>query len=78
MRRLGGSSYTQDEDKQPKLALGDSEKRDKKGIEPVRVQGFEGWAPKGFDSCPRTTESGTTMGEPVHGRGPSKRSLGMP
>ena len=24
-----------------------------KGTEPVTVQGFEGWAPEGFDSCPR-------------------------
>ena len=48
------------------------------GIEPVTVQGFEGWAPEGLDSCPRTTELGMTMGEPVHGRGPSKQLLGMP
>ena len=48
------------------------------GTEPVTVQGFEGWAPKGLDSHPRTTELGTTMGEPIHGRGLSKRLLGMP
>ena len=24
------------------------------GTEPVTVQGFEGWAPEGLDSCPRT------------------------
>ena len=47
-----------------------------KGIEPVTVQGFEGWAPKGFDSRPRATESGTTMGEPALGRDPSRRLLG--
>ena len=55
-----------------------SEKCDKKGAEPVTVQGFEGWTTEGFDSHPRTTESWTTMGEPVYGRGPSKRSPGMP
>ena len=55
-----------------------SEKRDEKGTEPVTVQGFEGWATKGFDSRPRTTESGTTMGKPVHGRGPSRQLLGVP
>ena len=44
------------------------------GAEPVTVQGFVGWAPEGFDSHPRTAESGTTMGEPVHGRDPSKRN----
>ena len=38
-----------------------------KGIEHVTVQGFEGWAPEGFDSHPRATESVTTMGEPAHG-----------
>ena len=48
------------------------------GTEPITVQGFEGWALEGFDSCPRTTKSGMTMGEPIHGRGLSKRSLGMP
>ena len=42
------------------------------GAEPIMVQGFEGWAPKGFDSRPRATESGTTTGEPIRGRGPSK------
>ena len=42
------------------------------GSESITVQGFEGWTPEGFDSRPRATESGTTMGEPVHGRGPSK------
>ena len=47
-----------------------------KGIEPVMVQGFEGWAPEGFDSRPRATDSGMTMGEPAYGQGPSKRSLG--
>ena len=78
MRRLGGSFYTQDKDKPPRPALIDSEKRNKKGVEPVTVQGFEGWTTEGFDSRPRTTESGTTMGEPVHGHGLSKRSLGMP
>ena len=35
------------------------------GTEPITVQGFEGWAPKGFDSHPRATESGTTAGEPT-------------
>ena len=45
-----------------------------KGIEPVTVQGFEGWAPEGFDSRPRATESGTTTGEPIRGRDPSKRN----
>jgi len=44
------------------------------GAEPITVQGFEGWAPKGFDSRPRATESGTTVGEPTWGRGPSKRN----
>ena len=78
MRRLGGSFRTQDKDKRPKPALIDSEKSNKKGAEPVTVQGFEGWTTEGFDSRPRTIESGTTMGEPVHGHGPSKRSLGMP
>ena len=48
------------------------------GTEPVMVQGFEGWALEGLDSRPRTTELGTTMGKPVHGQDPSKRSLGMP
>ena len=48
------------------------------GAEPVTVQGFEGWTPEGFDSHPRTTESGTAMGKPIYGRGPSKQSLGMP
>ena len=78
VRRLRGSSCTQNESKPPKLALGDSEKCDKKGAEPITVQGFEGWTPEGFDSRPRTTESGTAMGGPVHGQGPSKRSPGMP
>ena len=78
MRRLGGSFYTQDKDKRPKPALIDSEKSNKKGTEPVTVQGFEGWTTEGFDSHPRTTESRITMGEPVHGHGPTKRSLGMP
>ena len=54
------------------------EKSNKKGAKPITVQGFEGWTTEGFDSRPRTTESGTTMGEPVHGCGPSKRSLEMP
>ena len=44
------------------------------GAEPITVQGFEGWAPKGFDSRPRATESGATAGEPVRGRDPSKRN----
>ena len=48
------------------------------GTEPITVQRFEGWAPEGLDSRLRTTESRTTMGEPVHGRGPGKRLLGMP
>ena len=78
MRGLEGSSYTQNENKQPKLALGGSEKRDEKSTEPITAQGFKGWAPEGFDSHPKTTESGTAMGEPVHGQGSSKRSLGMP
>ena len=37
------------------------------GSEPIMAQGFEGWAPRGFDSRPRTTESGTTVGEPIWG-----------
>ena len=37
------------------------------GSEPITVQGFEGWAPRGFDSRPRITESGTTAGEPIRG-----------
>ena len=37
------------------------------GSEPITVQGFEGWAPKGFDSRPRTMESGMTAGEPIRG-----------
>ena len=37
------------------------------GSEPITVQGFEGWAPRGFDSRPRITESGTTVGEPIRG-----------
>ena len=37
------------------------------GSEPITVQEFEGWAPRGFDSRPKTTESGTTMGEPIRG-----------
>ena len=37
------------------------------GSEPITIQGFEGWAPKGFDSRPRITESGTTAGEPIRG-----------
>ena len=78
MRRLRGSFCTQDKDKRPKPALIDLEKSNKKGAESVTVQGFEGWTTEGFDSHPRTTELGTTMGEPIHGRGPSKRSLGMP
>ena len=49
-----------------------------KGTKPIMVQGFEGWAPEGFDSRPRAIELGTTMGKPVHGRGPSKRLLGTP
>ena len=44
------------------------------GAEPITVQGFEGWAPKGFDSRPRATESGATVGKPVRGRDPSKRN----
>ena len=44
------------------------------GAEPVTVQGFVGWAPEGFDSRPKTAESRTTMGEPIHGRDPSKRN----
>ena len=58
--------------------LPDSFQTKELGTEPVTVQGFEGWAPEGLDSRPRTIESGMTMGEPVHGRGPSKRLLGMP
>ena len=46
----------------------------KKGTEPATVQRFEGWAIYGLDSRLRTTESGTTMGEPVHGRDPNKRN----
>ena len=42
------------------------------GAEPATVQRFEGWAVYGLDSRLRMTESGTTMGEPVHGRGPGK------
>ena len=75
MQRLEGSSCTENESKPPKLALGDLKKRHKKGTKPVTVQGFIGWAPEGFDSCPRIAESGTTMGEPVHGRDPSKRNV---
>ena len=37
------------------------------GSEPIMVQGFEGWAPKGFDSRPRATKSGMIMGEPIRG-----------
>ena len=37
------------------------------GSEPITVQGFEGWAARGFDSRPRTIESGMTMGEPIRG-----------
>ena len=44
------------------------------GSEAITIQGFEGWAPKGFDSRPRITESGMTTGEPIQGRGPSKRN----
>ena len=44
------------------------------GTEPATVQGFEGWALRGFDSRPRATESGATTGEPIRGRGPSKRN----
>ena len=44
------------------------------GAEPITVQGFEGWAPRGFDSHPRATESGTTAGEPIRGRDPSMRN----
>ena len=33
------------------------------GVEPVTVQGFEGWAPEGFDSRPKATESGMTSGQ---------------
>ena len=76
MRRLGGSFCTKDKDKRPKPALIHSEKSNKKGAEPVTVQGFEGWTTEGFDSHPRTTESGTTMGEPALGRDPSRRLLG--
>ena len=42
--------------------------------EPITVQGFEGWAPKGFDSRPRIIESGTTTGKPIWGRDPSKQN----
>ena len=45
-----------------------------RGAEPIMVQGFEGWAPKGFDSRPRATESGTTAGKPTRGQGPSKQN----
>ena len=37
------------------------------GSEPITVQGFEGWAPRDFDSRPRIIESGTTAGEPIRG-----------
>ena len=50
VRRLRGSSCTQNKDKRP---------------EPVTVQGFKGWAPRGLDSRPRAEESGTTTSEPV-------------
>ena len=63
-QRLGGSSCNQT----------DSFHAKELGTEPATVQGFEGWAPKGLDSCSRTIESGTTMGEPVHGQDPSKRN----
>ena len=54
MRRLGVSFCTQDKDKPPRPALIDSEKSNKKGAEPVTVQGFEGWALEGLDNHPRT------------------------
>ena len=53
MQRLGGSSCDLAENKQPKLALGGSEKHDKKGTEPVTIQGFEGWAPQRFQQPPQ-------------------------
>ena len=56
----------------------DSFRAKEPGTEPATVQRFEGWAIYGLDSHLRMTESGTTMGEPVHGRGPGKRLLGMP
>ena len=71
MRRLGGSSCNLSHPEGRKNAT-------KKGTKPITIQGYEGWAIQGLDSRPRTTESGTTMGEPVHGRGPGKRLLGMP
>ena len=37
------------------------------GTEPVMVQGFEGWASKGFDNRLRATELGTTTSEPIRG-----------
>ena len=71
MRRLGGSSCN--------LSHPEGQKNTtKKGTKPITIQGYEGWAIQGLDSRPRTTESGTTMGEPVHGRGPNKQLLGMP
>ena len=50
----------------------------KRAPSPLRSRGSKAGPPKGFDSRPRTTESGTAMGEPVHGQGPRKRSLRMP
>jgi len=61
-----------------KYPLADSFRAKEPGTEPATVQRFEGWAIYGLDSHLRTIESGTTMGEPVHGRGPGKRLLGMP
>ena len=48
------------------------------GAEPVTVHGFVGWAPEGFDSRPRTAESGTTMGEPYMAETQANTTLGMP
>ena len=74
----GALPAPRNENKSLKFAPRDSEKHDEEGVKPVTVQRFEGWVIKGLDSRLRATESGTTMGEPVHGRGLGKRSLGMP
>ena len=58
--------------------LTDSFQTKELGVEPITVQGFEGWALEGLDSRLRTTESGMTMGEPVHGQGSSQQLLGIP
>ena len=62
-----------------KLALGGSKKRDKKGTEPVTVQGFEGWASKRFRQPPQGNRVRDDFGASLYeAEAQASKTLGTP